>query len=328
MNARTRFFSALGVLLSILVLGTLGYMVIEGASPLDAAYMTVITVSTVGFRETVAPATPLGQAFTMLVIMVGVGSVSFATVSLITLLVSGELQAIVSVSKEQKRVQKLSDHIIVCGFGRMGRLVASQLTDRQRDILIIDVNPERISQAQQEGLLTLRGDASEESTLVDARISHACTLVATLPRDSDNVYVTLTARGLCPHLVIIARAEITATEEKLRRAGADRVVCPQVIGANRISSLVTRPNVVDFVDVASQNAEFEIDEFQVQESSSLVGQSLRDSALRRDINAIVVAIKPGEGDTIFNPPADHVIERGDTLIIVGKPNTSSLLSQL
>ncbi len=164
--------------------------------------------------------------------------------------------------------------------------------------------------------------------MLEAGITRAKTLVATLPRDSDNVYVALTARGLREDLFVIARAESTATEGKLLRAGADRVVCPQVIGAYRISSLVTRPNVVDFVDVAAKGIEFEIDEYCIGADSVLVGKSLRDSTLRQKVDAIVVAIKRVDGQTAFNPSPEEVVQVGDTLILIGRLNTSSRLAQL
>jgi voltage-gated potassium channel len=218
--------------------------------------------------------------------------------------------------------------VIVCGYGRMGQLVADQLQADDRGVVIIDNNPDRLAAMEEAGLPAVGGDAAEEATLLEAGIARARCLVATLPRDSDNVFVVLTAKGLRQDLFIIARAESTTTEGKLLRAGADRVVCPQVIGAHRISSLITRPSVVDFVDVAAQGVELEIDEYKVGDDSPLAGKSLRDSALRQKVDAIVVAITRADGRTIFSPSADEVVHTGDTLILIGRLHTSGRLSQL
>jgi voltage-gated potassium channel len=326
MDARRRFVISLCLLLGFLLIGTVGYMIIEGVGPLRAAYVTVVTISTVG-SEHFDPS-DAGRVFTMFLILSGVGSVYYASVSLVTLLVSGELRSAREKLKVEKRINELKNHVIVCGYGRVGSLVADQLRTEGARFVVVDNDPEKIAAIEPEGLLYVKGDASEETTLLEAGIARADTLVATLPRDSDNVYVALTARGLKKDLLIIARAESTTTERKLLRAGADRVVCPQVIGAYRISSLVTRPNVVDFVDVAAKGVEFEIDEYRIGEGSTLAGKSLRDSALRQKVDAMVVAIKHSDGRTTFNPSAEEVVQVDDTLIVIGRLDTSSRLAEL
>lgn len=326
MDARRRFAISLCLLFGFILIGTIGYMIIEDVGPLRAAYVTVVTISTVG-SEHFNPS-DAERVFTMFLILAGVGSVYYSSVSLVTLLVSGELRSAREKLKVQKRINELKNHVIVCGHGRMGSLVADQLHAEGAHFVVIEKDPEKIAAIESEGRLSVKGDASEESTLVEAGIARADTLVATLPRDSDNVYVALTARGLKEDLLIIARAESTTTEIKLLRAGADRVVCPQVIGAHRISSLVTRPNVVDFVDVAAKGLEFEIDEYRIGEGSALAGKSLRDSALRQQVDAMVVAIKRSDGQTTFNPSADEICDVGDTLIVIGRLDTSSRLAKL
>ena len=327
MDARRRFVISLYLLVGFLIVGTVGYVVIEGTAPLEAAYVTIMTVFSSMGSESLDLSTA-GQVFTMFLIIAGVGSVYYASVSLVTLFVSGELRSAREKVKVQKQINNLKNHVIVCGYGRMGKLVADQLRTEGTRFVVVDNDAEKISAIEPEGLLHVKGDASEETTLIEAGIARAVTLVATLPRDSDNLYMALTARGLKKDLLIIARAESTTTEAKLLRAGADRVVCPQVIGAYRISSLVTRPNVVDFVDVAVKGVEFEIDEYRVAEGSTLAGKSLRDSALRQKVDAMVVAIKHSDGRTTFNPSADEVVQVDDTLIVIGRLDTSSRLAQL
>jgi voltage-gated potassium channel len=288
--------------------------------------VTVVTISTVGNEH--LDHSDNERIFSIFLILAGVGSVYYASVSLVTLLVSGELRSAREKLKVQKRVNDLKNHIVVCGYGRMGKLVADQLKSEQASVVVIDNDPEKISELEVAGQLYIKGDACEETTLLEAGITRAKTLVATLPRDSDNVYVVLTARGLRDSLFVIARAESTTTEAKMMRAGADRVVCPQVIGAYRISSLVTRPHVVDFVDVAAKGVEFEIDEYHVDEQSVLADTSLRDSALRQKVDAMVVAVRRADGATTFNPSADVVVRSGDTLILIGRLGTSSRLAEL
>ncbi|MCA9242534.1 MAG: potassium channel protein [Phycisphaerales bacterium] len=327
MDAWRRFFLTLAMLLVLSIVGTVGYMIIERASLLNAAYMTVITMSTVGFSETV-PLSTAGRVFTMMLIMVGVGAVYYATVVLFSIVVSGELQNVMEASKIKRRVEMLDGHAVICGYGRVGELVARQLGDAGTDFVVIERSEEQVERVLEDGHLYVHGDATEEDTLREAGIERARTLIAVLPDDAANVFVTLTARGLRPDLLIIARAETTTTEGKLLRAGANRVVCPEVIGATRISSLVTRPNVVDFVDIAWRGVDLQLDELVISEKSQLAGKSLRDSGLRERINAIVVAVKRSGAKTVFNPPPDHVLRPGETVIVIGGLGTSEKLASL
>ncbi len=314
MDADKRFILSMVIVLTVLISGVVGYSFFEDVSLRQAMYMTVITVSTVGFGDDMVK-TASGQMFTIVLITLGVGSSSYAMVSLVTLLLGGELRAVMEKSKMMKRIDSFRDHVIICGFGRMGSMVASQFYDQDRTFVVIDLDSDTIKQVQALGFAHVEGDASLEPTLEAAGIHNAAALVAVLPHDADNVYVTLTARGLKSDLQIISRAERTTTEQKLMRAGANHVICPQIIGAFRICGLITRPHVVDFVDVAARGIEFEIDEYIVTENSSLAGKTLRDADLPTRVNAIVVAIKRTSGN-VFNPNADERIEIGDTLILI------------
>jgi len=327
MQPRTRLLGALLLLSSVLIGGTFGYMLLERSNFFDALYMTVITISTVGYEQ-VLPLGRIGKIWTMAVIGIGMVAAALALSSLQAMIVTGELRRVLGRRKLQTRISQLQGHVIVCGYGRMGKLVAHQLRDNQVDLVIVDNDPDRTAEADEQGLLYVLGDASEGDTLLQAGLMRARGLVATLPNDPDNVYVTLTARGYRQDMTIVARANEQTTEPKLRRAGADRIVCPQIIGAQRIVNILTRPHVVDFVDVAAKGVELEMDEYAIGEGSPFCGQSLQQAALRQRAQVIVVAIRRADGTTVFNPGGDEVIRPHDTLIMIGPAGASKRLDTL
>ena len=317
-------------LLAVLAVGTAGYMVIEreyDPTLLDAAYMTVITVSTVVYGE-LWPPTPAGRAWTIGVIVFGIGTVSVAFTSLITLFVGGEFRSVRERRKMVSTIQHLRGHTILCGYGRMGALAAKEVADRGVSLVVIESDARKEESLQDLQIPYVIGDATVDTVLREAGIMEAKTLVAILPHDADNVYITLTAYTLRPDLHIVARAEQPSTEAKLKRAGASRVVCTQIMGATRIANILTRPTVVDLVEMANKGVELEIDEYIVGTRSPLVGRSLRESAVRKKTGASVVAIKQADGKTLFNPDPDAVVGAGDTLVLVGPAGVSSLLDGL
>ncbi len=330
MTARHRFSLALLALLAVLMVGATGYMVIEaerGVGFRDAVYMTVITLSTVGYGE---PWELSGSArmWTIGVITFGIVTVSYAFGSLVSLVVSGELRSVREQQKMQKSLHALHDHVILCGFGRMGALAAEELRQRGVALAVID-RDEKLQETMRElGSPFVLGDATEEETVVRAGLHKARALVTTLPSDADNVYITLTAHTLRPDLVVIARAEQPAAEAKLKRAGATRVVCPQATGAMKVANVLTRPTVVDFVELAGKGVDLEIDEYLIKSRSPLVGQTLRDAHVRHHTGAIAVAIKRADGEAIVNPDPDAVLSLGDTLILVGPGGVSSRLDEI
>ena len=330
MSPAQRLILSVLALLAVVVVGTSGYMLIEkeqNPSVLEAAYMTVITISTVGFTE-VWKLDPAGRAWTIGVIVFGIGTVSVAFTSLITLFVSGELRYIREKRKMTTTIKDMSGHAILCGYGRMGALATRQMRERGVSIVVVEKD-----QSLEESLIDAQlshviGDATDDEVLRKAGLATAMALVAVLPHDADNIYVTLTAHSLRPELSIIARAEQPATEAKLKRAGATRVICPQVMGATRIANVLTRPNVVDLVEMATKGVDLEIDEYVVGEHSSFAGTTLRESALREKTGASVVAIKRADGETLFNPDPDASLETGDTLVLVGPAGVSSRLDAI
>ena len=327
MTARLRFMLSLLGLLGVFIIGTAGYVLLTDASVRDAAYMTVITVSTVGYSE-VFPLNEAGRVWTIVVIVFGIGVVSVAFTSLLTLFVGGELQAVLGRHKVQAKIDQLEGHTILCGFGRMGALAAAKLKRNGAQVVVVESQKTLRPDIEAAGFLHVIGDATEEDTLKAAGLTRARALISALHGDADNVFVTLTARGLRPDLHIVARAEQPSTEVKLRRAGADRVICPQAIGATRLADILTRPHVVDFFDVAAEGVELEMHEYRVSPGSPLRDTALRDAGLREKADAMVIAVKRADGVSVFHPGPDQVIQEGDLLILIGRAGTSTRLEAL
>lgn len=328
MSARKRFFIMLGVLLATYWIGVVGYMVLDrDLTLLDAIYMVTITLSTVGYRE-VTKQTPATEAWTIVLIMFGTLTVAATVATLASTLLEAEIGRFFGRKSVQDKIDRMSEHTIVCGFGRMGKLLVDQLQERGLPVAIIERSEERLADVESPRYTILVGDATEEDMLERAGIDRARNLVATLADDADNVFATLTARQLNADLYIVARSEDASTEPKLRRAGANRVISPQIIGADWIANVLTRPNVVDFVDVAAKGVELEMAEVEVPADSPLMGMSLREADLRRFSDIIVVAIRRPDGTTRFNPGADESLNAGDLLITIGEAGAANKLSNL
>ena len=228
----------------------------------------------------------------------------------------------------ERRIESLTRHVIVCGYGRMGQMVAGELGESGAALVVVDTEPGRTAEAEQAGLLYLLGDAQEEDTLRAAGIERAAALVATLPDDATNVFVTLIARGLNESLQIVARAQEAATQDKLIRAGATRVVCPQTIGAGRIADILLRPAMVDFVEMAHKGVDLELDQLTLEADSPMLGQTLRQLALPSRVGAMVVAVRHPDGTALYNPGPEVGLAVGDTVVLIGKRGVASALQQL
>lgn len=330
MSPRLRLILSVLALVAVLMIGTAGYMLLEterDLSLLEAAYMTVITVSTVGFTE-VWELSPATRIWTIGVIAVGVGTVSVAFTSLITLFVGGDFRSMRERRRMSATIENLRDHVILCGYGRMGSLALREIARDRVPVVVVEIDTAAEGSLREAQVPYIVGDATDEDTLKKAGVMRARALVAVLRSDADNVFITLTARTLRSDLPIIVRAEQPGTEAKLKRAGATRVICPQVMGATRIADVLTRPNVVDLVEMANKGVDLEIDEYEVGAQSPLVGKSLRESALRERTSASVVAVKRANGETLFNPGPDAVLGLGDTMVLVGPAGVSSRLDAL
>lgn len=302
-------------LAGVIVVGTLGYALL-GFGPLDAVYQAVTTITTVGFEEVV----PFGTAekiFTTIFIMVGVGVALYALTALLGLAIEGYLDNVWGRRRMMREISRLAGHAIVCGWGRVGRSAAAQLTQAGQAVVVVDADEGRLEDCPHPFLV---GDASVDDVLRAVGIDRARTLVATLDDDAASLYVTLTARALNPRLVIIARSRTADAEQKMRRAGADRVVNPQALGGSRIAAFALQPHVVDFLEVAmhDQDVAFRLEEVVVSEGSALAGVSVRQARMREGDGALVLALrKRAGGGFVTNPRGDVVIQPGDVVIAVG-----------
>lgn len=319
MPRRSPLIKALLAMLALTVIGTTGYMWIAGMKLLDAVYMTVITLSTVGFRE-VQPLNAAGQVFTIAFILSGLGIVLYSATVIARDILEGELQRTYGRRKVERQIQDLSDHYLVCGFGRMGFVVCKELATKPVPFVVIERDPQMVERAAQEQYLCIQGDATEDQFLLKAGIQRARGLVAALSSDSDNMYVVLTAREINPTIAIVARAEDERSERRLLHAGATRVVMPYVLGGHRMANALLRPGVLDVLDLAthSRSLELRIEEVAVPATVFAGGVSLKDSGLRDRFSIIVIAIKKPSGDMIFEPSSTDRIEPGDRLIVMGE----------
>lgn len=298
----------------MIVLGSAGYLAL-GFGPLNAAYQAVTTITTVGFRE-VEPFGAAEKVFTILLVLVGVGAAFYALSAVLETVVEGRFSESVGRRRMQRQIDAMADHVIVCGWGRVGQAVGEYLTGNGYQVVVVDIEPAR---AEDLALPVVIGDAQEDACLRRAGIDRARALVAALTTDAENLFVTLSARALRPDLFIVARARQVDTQSKLLQAGADRVVNPQHIGGARMAAFTAQPHVVEFLDVVMHDGslEFRLEEVRVPDRSPLAGQSLRDSHLRDRTGALVLAIRDEAGRFTTNPDPSTVLETGQVLIAIG-----------
>jgi voltage-gated potassium channel len=311
---------AVALLCSITAGGTIGYMLIEGWGAWDAFYMTVITITTVGYRE-IHDLSWAGQLFTVLLLIGGVGAALYTFTLLATIVVEGGLPKGLQRRREQRMLEALEDHFIVCGYGRIGRVVAQQLQRQRVPFVVIERDSEPLQKAVEQGMLAIEGDASREDVLKRVGIDRARGLIAVVGTDAENVYTVMSARVLRPDLFVVGRAETEDATAKLKRAGADRVIAPYQIGAVQIALTALRPAVVDFVEFAtsSNNLELAMEEIPIAPESALANQSIVGANLRQRFGVIVVGIQRHDRRMEFNPEPDTAIRPGDTLVVLGRP---------
>jgi len=322
MSPEKRLRLSLILLALILSLGTIGYSMIERWPVLDSLYMTVITLATVGFSE-VKPLSEAGRVFTIFLIVFGAFNAGFIITSIAQMVLEGQLLAILGKRKMEKKVQKLKDHIILCGFGRVGRQVAREFAQRNVPFVILEKGETIVPGQGADDLIFIGGNAADDEVLEQAGIRRARAIVSTLPDDADNVYLALTARQLNPDLTIIARAESEVAKRKLIRAGANKVICPHELGGTQMAMATLRPNVVDFMRLAmsdSGSADLSIEEISVREGSALKGKTIIEAAIKSEYDAIVVGLRKTPGQVIFNPPGETVMDAGDILVVLGRTN--------
>jgi voltage-gated potassium channel len=314
------------VLFVVMALGTIGYVAF-GFDLLDAVYQTVTTVTTVGFRE-VRPFSDGAQIFTIVLILVGVGAALYTLSALIEVLVEGQLRGVFGRQRMDRRIERMKDHVILCGWGRVGRSISAELTAAGQDHVVIELDAGRVEDV--DGAATVLGDATEDAVLERAGVRRARALVAALDNDAGNLFVTLSARSFGPDLFIVSRVRVEENEEKLRRAGADRVINPQSLGGSRAAAFVLQPHVTEFLDVVmhDREIEFRLEEVTVPPGSAIAGQSIRDAHLRDRTGALVLALRSPGGEFVTNPDPDHVIGDDQVLIAIGTRAELSALEAL
>ncbi len=320
-----RFIVALGILGVLVVLGTLGYMVLEGWGLGDSLYMTVITLTAVGYSE-VHPLSHVGRTFTMVVLIGGLTWMGLWFALITSFIVELDLTHVFRRRRMTREIAELKDHVIVCGAGRTGRQVLQELEAMKAPWVAIERSPERVEglRGQHEHALVVEGDATHDDTLLQAGLEHARGLVACLSADTDNLFVCLSARDLKPDLTIVARAYEEETMDKLYRAGATHVVSPNVSGAIRMASVLLRPSVVSFLDIATRSSELALrmEQTAIDERSPVAGKTLAEAQIPQGTGLIVIAMRKEadgqrDGRFVFNPVADTRLDPGDELIVLG-----------
>jgi voltage-gated potassium channel len=324
-----RFVLTLSVPVLLAVAGTAGYHFVEGWGIFDALYMTIITITTVGFTE-VHPLSHAGRWFTMLLSLGGIFTLFYAATELIRAVVSGEVRSVLGRQRMERSLAEIRDHFVVCGFGRMGNLVCREFSSLGLPFVIIDRDSSILRDFSFAHGIPLVGDATSDEVLRRAGVDRARGLVTAAASDADNLYVTMSARFLNDKLLIVARAEEEGAEKKLLRAGANRVVSPYIIGGQRVAMAVLRPSVMDFIELATrkEHMELQIEEAAVLAGSRLAGLSLKDSQVRQDLGIIIVAIKKPDGKMLFNPPPETVITAADVLITLGNREDLDRLEEM
>ena len=298
--------------------GVIGYILIEGWTFLEALYMTIITVATVGFSE-IRPLSPAGRWFTSVLIVLGVGFVFYSFGTLLEMMVEGGIQDILGRRRVEREIRELKNHYIVCGYGRIGKVVVEELVKRRLSLIVIETDAAKVQDMLERGILAIQGNAGDETILKKAGIERAIGLVGVAASDADNLFITITARDLNKDLMITARAETKESEKKLLQVGANKVVSPYLIGAYRLVNTILKPAVTQFIELSSLEREMDVrlEEIKVSDQSILNDRLLKDTPIRSELGIIVIGIEKKDGKMLFNPPSDQIIESGDTLITVG-----------
>jgi len=313
----------------IVIIGTLGYILIEGWNFLDAFYMTVITYSTVGYGE-VHNISKVGEIYTILLIFLGVGFYLYVASAVIQFMVEGKIRLIMGRRKLNKKIDGLKDHYVVCGYGRIGKVLCETLKDAAIEFVVIEQNESMVPSMETDQVLHICGNAADEALLLKSGIKRAKGLVAALATDTDNVFLILTAKQLAPHIKVMARASGRSSKIKFRAAGADFVESPYEMGAIRMAQRIIRPSVTSFFDLAftTKRKDIQMEEIPVNPSSSLDNTMLKDSGIRQNYNLIIIAIKASDDTMMFNPSFESKLKAGETVLAVGHPDDLKSLEKI
>jgi len=320
---------ALILLFCTISFGTFGFHVIEGMSFFDAFYMTMITISTVGFSE-IKPLSTAGRILTILIISTGITIGAYTIGTLLRMFIEGEFGRIFGRRKLERNISAMQGHFIICGFGRIGSIICMELKADSIPFIIIEEDTAKNGVLEKLGYLYINMDATSEEALVKAGLMSAKGLVTAVRSDANNVFITLTAKDLRPDIFVLSRASDVKNETKLIKAGASRVVSPYLLGGRRMAEVLKRPTVVDFIDIAMANRKLGLamEEARVGDRSTLVGKNLIDSHLRQNYGVIIVAIKKTSGEMIYNPLPSEKLDAGDVVVVIGKKEDLKRMSEI
>jgi len=338
MTAEQKVKLAIMLLLIIITAGATGYMLIEKWTLLDSLYMTVITISTVGFKE-VANLSPLGRAFTMFLIISSICVVAYGVTVISSFILEGHFRELGRMRKMEAKIRKIKDHYIVCGEGKVAEQVVEELIRANVPFIIVCKNPANFQKELQlsrpqrkDTLLYIEGDPTKDEVLKEAKVEHAKGLITCLPSDTNNLFVTLSARALNPKLKIVVQAHEEISESKMLKAGADNVISPEIIGGRRMASIILRPTVVSFLDIMTRTEKdvtLRLEEVKIPQNSPLVGKSISEAEIRRQTGTLVVAIKDEEtGKIHYTPPPSSIIKKNDILLVLGEEKGINKLCNL
>jgi voltage-gated potassium channel len=318
MRLRKRLIFSLAAVIGIILVGSVGYHLIEGWSFFDGLYMTVITLATIGYGE-IHPLTTTGRVFTIILIIVGVAVFGYLLSHLTQALIEAEIASAMGRRKLIKDINQLNNHYILCGAGRVGARIVDELQKKDVDFVVIERDESVAERLLAKGVLVLNGDATDETVLESAQVRVARSLITAASGDAENVYIVLTARGMNPNIYIVARANDLAAERQLMRAGANKVISPVLIGSHRMAQAALTPAVADFIELTTmtETLDLNFEQIRIGEGSPLDGQKLKDSGIRSQHSAMIVAITPSQGQIIFNPDGEQILRAGDLLIAIG-----------
>ncbi len=305
------------MLFALLLIGAGGfYLLSDNATVLDSIYLTALILTTVGMKEGRLDLNTPQQVWALFMMLAGISAALYAAGNVVAFIIDGELHRLFGRQQLQNKIDRLQDHYIVCGFGRMGKALCAKLNEKDVPFVLIEHGTPRTAEAHQLGYLHLMGDAMSEDVLKTAHVERARGLATCLGTDANNVFVTLTARGLNDKLTIIARAEEPTAESKLKRAGADRIICLPLLGATRITHMLLQPGIDELLELTVTGRDLEISKVSVDQIPNAAGKSLRDLALPQKTGSIVVAIIHPDGQRSFNPPPDTQLNHKDEMIII------------
>jgi voltage-gated potassium channel len=317
MKYRGRFLRIAVIFLLVVAISTIGYMIIEKWSLSDAIYMTFITISTVGYKE-VHDLSDAGRIFTIFVILGGTGTMIYTLTTFGQYFVEGQLAGFFGRRRMKEEISRLTNHVILCGYGKVGREVARVFDNEGIKFVVIDAKEEIAQKAERDGYLSIYGDATSDVILKDAGITKAHALVAALSSDADNLYVTLSAKELHPDIFVVARMDNEDSESKFKRAGANRTMSPYGIGGRRLAMLTLRPLVVDFVDTTMTNRgrELTLENIELRSGSLIEGMTVRDG-IKKSGGAQILAVKKKNDRLVTSPPSEMTLEIGDEVVVIG-----------